>query len=125
MDGKRREDPPQITTHVCAAERTEFETYANAFGLDAAGLLALLLAREQRVGRLAALLDIDEPANATRDSKITVHGRDADLRGGIACAAVEAKTSVSRACAVLMRAELRERWLERSISTRFESNEAR
>lgn len=116
-----RRDPPQISAHVCATERAEFEAYAATFGLDAAGLLALLLARELRVGRLAALLKNDLPTKASRDSKVTVHGRDAILREGIVARAGECGTSLSNACATLMRAEMRERWLERSISTRFES----
>lgn len=92
------------------------------FGLDAASLLALLLTREMRVERLADLLDSDVPSKASRDSKVTVHGRHAALRKWLVTRAGLCGTSLSNACAVLMRAELRERWLERSISTRFESN---
>ncbi len=91
------------------------------FGLDAASLLALLLTRELRVERLSALLDSDTPSKASRDSKVTVHGRDSALREGFFARAEACGTSLSNACAVLMRAEMRERWLERSISTRFES----
>lgn len=85
------------------------------FGLDAASLLALLLARELRIERLAVLLDNDLPSKASRDSKVTVHGRNTVLRNGIVARAEMCGTSVSNACAVLMRAEMRERWLERSI----------
>lgn len=115
-----RHDRPQISAHICAAERAAFETYATTFGLDAAGLLALLLVRELRVDRLADLLGGDRPLKAARDSKVTVHG-NVSLRASIAARAEKCGTSLSNACAVLMRAELRERWLERSIATRIES----
>lgn len=110
-----------MSAHICAAERAEFEAYAIMFGLDAASLLALLLARELRVERLAVLLDSDVPSKASRDSKVTVHGRNTELRTGVVARAEACGTSLSNACAVLMRAEMRERWLERSILTRFES----
>lgn len=100
---------------MCAAERVEFEAYAAKFGLDAASLLALLLARELRIERLADLLHNDVPSKASRDSKVTVHGRDTALRNGIVARAEKCGTSLSNACAVLMRAEMHERWLERSI----------
>ena len=121
MTGLERRDSTQITAHVCASERAGFEVYARRYGLDAAGLLALLLARELRIGRLHALIDSDTPTKASKKTKVTVHGREPGLRDGILARAVECGTSLSNACAVLMRAELSEQWLEQSIVTRSES----
>jgi hypothetical protein len=120
-DRLTRKDPPQLTAHICAPERAEFETYARAFSLDPASLLALLLSRELRLARLKALMKIDDPSREPRDMKVTVHGRDLHLRRSVMAMAATCGTSVSNACAVVIRAELRDRWLETALTTRFES----
>jgi hypothetical protein len=119
--GHAAEHGQQITAHLHATERAAFEAYARKFGLDPAGLLALLLARELRVARLASLLVSDVAPPDARGTKVTVHGRDALLREGVAALAAKNGVSVSLACAVLIRAELRESWLDRAVVTRFES----
>lgn len=115
-----RVDPPQITAHLCIAERTAFETYGSTFGLDPAPLLALLLARELRTPRLTQLLEADVPPNEPRKTKVTAHGRSDELREGVARMAADHGLSTSHVCAVIIRAELRERWLETAM-TRIES----
>jgi hypothetical protein len=114
-------DPPQITAHICASERAAFEAYARTFGLDPASLLALLLSRELRFARLGSLQENDMPSGEPRNMKVTVHGRDLGLRLGVMALAAACGTSISNVCAVVMRAELRDRWLERALATRFES----
>jgi len=116
-----RRSPEQITTHLCRAERTAFENYARIFALDPASLLGLLLARELRSPRLRLLLETDVPPNRSRATKVTAHGRDLELRRGVAAMAADCGQSVSHVCAVLVRAELRDRWLENVWMTRFES----
>jgi hypothetical protein len=64
---------------------------------------------------------IDAPSSAARNMKVTVHGRDLQLRRSVIAMAAEHSTSVSSFCAVVIRAELRDRWLERALTTRFES----
>jgi hypothetical protein len=120
-DRVTRKDPPQITAHVCVAERMDFETYARTFSLDPASLLALLLSRELRLARLEALMKIDDPSREARDMKVTVHGRDLRFRQSVMAMAANCGTSVSNACAVVIRTELRDRWLETALTTRFES----
>jgi len=117
----RSVDGTQTTTHIHSSERAAFAAYSRKFGLDPAGLLALLLVREMRVGRLGSLMKEDVPHPGPRRSKVTVHGRHSALRDGIVVMAAANGTSVSNACAVLIRAELTEGWLERVIATRFES----
>lgn len=114
-------DGAQTTTHIHASERAAFAAYSRKFGLDPAGLLALLLSREMRIGRLGSLMKEDVPHFGPRRSKVTVHGRHSALRDGVVAMAATNGTSVSNACAVLIRAELTEGWLERVIATRFES----
>lgn len=123
---KPRKNPPQITGRVTRAERLEFEDYARNCGLDAAGLLALLWAREMRVDRLKELVRKAPPTNPPLDTKVTAHIRDAEFRTKVLCAAERAGVSVSRACAELMRTELQEEWLETAfLPTRFESRRDR
>ncbi len=121
VDAKTRRNPPQITAHVCAAERSAFEAYARSFGLDAAGLLALLLSREMRLGKILLLIEMDAPSPDPRNAKVTVHGRDLGLRRSVAAIAKTCDTSVSKVCAAVIRAELRDKWLDRALTTRFES----
>lgn len=110
----------QITAHITAAERAAFGTYARTFLLDVAGLLALLFAREMRVDRLRELIDRDTAPSDIRNSKVTLRlseeARDAILEFIGPCC-----DSVSRAGAVIIRAELDERSLERLWLTRNES----
>jgi hypothetical protein len=106
---------------VSRAERCEFEAYGRTFGLDPAGLLALLLSRELRLGGFMALIEADVPPAEARDMKVTVHGRHPELRAGVSAWAAAAGTSVSNACAVLIRAELRDQWLNKVLATRIES----
>lgn len=116
-----RKSAGQITAHLCASERAAFHAYAQTFALDPAGLLALLLSRELRIPRLVSLLEADKPPGKGRTTKVTAHGCGLELRRGLVDAATACGVSVSYACAVVIRAELRERWLERAIMTRFES----
>ena len=116
-----RNTSTQITTHLCLAERNMFEGYARSFALDPAGLLALLLVRELRSPRLALLVKHDVPANEPRRSKVTAHALDENLHRKVLTMAANHGQSVSHACAVIIRAELTERWLERALMTRFES----
>ena len=105
----------QITGRLTSAERAAFDLHAREFGLDAAGLLVLLLFRELRVARLETLAGRHTAPTAGLDSKVTAHVRDAATRTGIRARAKCAGVSVSRACAVLVRTELAERWLERAM----------
>lgn len=110
----------QANVYVTASERDAFETYAQHFLLDAAGLLALLFAREMRVERLPELLKEDVAAGGNRKPKITAHLHGAD-HDQVRALAECYEMSLSSFGAVLVRAELREQWLGRVLTTRFES----
>jgi hypothetical protein len=110
-----RKSLPQITGHVTSSERGSFETYARTVGLDPAGLLAVLWAREFRVGRVAALSGTYPEPGTALDSKVTVHVRDAARKRRVHEHAAANGLSTSRACANLVRAELEEHWLEKAM----------
>lgn len=110
----------QANVYVTAPERDAFEMYAQQFLLDAAGLLALLFAREMRVERLCELMKEDVVPSGNRKPKITAHLRASD-HDRVNALAKQHGMSLSFIGAVLVRAELRELWLRQVITTRFES----
>ncbi len=110
----------QINVYLSEAEKSSFEAYARKYLLDGAGLMALLFAREMRVGRLRALIEDYPPPDATRKSKVTFRASESDHAAVLAHVAAHG-CGLSAAGATLARAEAREHWLGASISTRFES----
>ncbi len=110
----------QANAYLSASEREAFEDYARKFFLDPAGLLALLLARELRVGHMAMLIGRDVVPPARRKAKVTARLTPQD-HAALTKMAEDNLVSLSHACAVLARAELRDQWLERAFATRFES----
>lgn len=112
----------QATVYLTSTERADFEFYATQYLLDAAGLIALLFAREIRVGQLCNLISRDVAPDGRRKTKVTAHLKETD-HASLAALAMEHNESVSQIGAVLVRAELRDRWLERSCATRFESHD--
>lgn len=103
----------QINAYLAVSEREAFEAYAQNFYLDAAGLLALLLAREMRVGRLSELIHADVAPPANRDAKVTARLRCRD-HAELTKLAKDNSVSLSQVGALLVRAELRDLWLEKA-----------
>jgi hypothetical protein len=123
-DAQQRKRKPdyQVSVHLNASERSRFDDYSRTFGLDAAGLMALLIAREMRVGRLAGCLTVNIDRSKPFNSKVTVHVRNADERTAVMKLLSAGKQrAASAGGARLALAELEERWLERVLATRFES----
>ena len=110
----------QVNAYLSVSEREAFEAHACKFFLDAAGLLALLLARETRVGRLSELIQADMAPPANRNAKVTAR-LTAEDHAELTTLADHHSVSLSLLGAVLARAELRDNWLEKACSTRFES----
>jgi hypothetical protein len=110
----------QVNAYLTISEQEAFEAYACKFYLDAAGLLALLLARETRVGRLSELIQMDKAPPANRNTKVTAR-LIAEVHAELTTLANHHSVSLSRVGAVLVRAELRDNWLEKACLTRFES----
>lgn len=111
----------QATVYLTSTERAAFEAYGRQFFLDAAGLLALLFGREMRVERFRELYPKDVVPDGTRTPKVTARLKEAD-HAALKALALHYDESLSQIGAVLVRAELRDRWLERACSTRFESH---
>lgn len=107
---------PQILGYVTPEDRDRFEAYALAHGLDVTALANLLIARELRARRLTELqVTFDAPRPLASRSKIVAHTPDAKTKEAFTARAHEAGMKPSRAAAILFRAELDERWLERHV----------
>lgn len=102
----------QVNIYLSGTDREQFSMYAAQFGLDVTALGNLLLARELRVGRLGSLHS--RACEERRGEKITAH-MSAGKRGEFAALAKQLGLSVSEAGALLVRAELSERWLEKTV----------
>jgi hypothetical protein len=102
----------RVYIYVTGTDRERFACYAARFGLDVTALSNLLLERELRVGRLGNLRY--EGGKRPRDEKITAHMSDS-RRSEFASHAAENGLSISEAGAVLMLAELDEKWLEKAV----------
>jgi hypothetical protein len=105
----------QIVGFVTAAERGDFDAYALTHGLDVTALANLLIARELHTRRLAILTaQFDPPRPLPNRAKIVAHTPEA-TKAGFTAHAKSLGLKPSRAAAVLFRAELEERWLEKYV----------
>lgn len=106
----------QVLGYVTPEERDAFEAYANDHGLDVTALANLLIARELRAKRLEQLLlKIGFGPALTVRTKIVAHTPTDATKAAFATRAAQAGVKPSRAAAILFRAELEERWLERHV----------
>ncbi|WP_242126703.1 hypothetical protein [Sphingobium sp. Sx8-8] len=110
----------QVNVYLTVEEHAAFRLYANKFLLDAAALLALLFARELRVGRLRQLISRDAPPDDPRKAKVTARLNERD-RAALMTLAQSQGLKLSQLGGVLVRAELAESWLAHVCTTRFES----
>jgi hypothetical protein len=92
-------------------ERKLIDAYARKLGIDATGLLNLLLRREVRVaGRLPALVSTyGRSGEEVGSSKVTAHLSGTDVGARFGECARASGVSVSAAARALLRAELQER----------------
>jgi len=107
---------PQILGYVTAEERQRFEAYAMAHGLDVTALANLLIARELKALRLETLLArFDLRGRSSDRAKIVAHTPTEETKRLFAVRSAQVGVKPSRAAAILFRAELEERWLERHV----------
>ena len=106
----------QVLGYVSPVERDAFEAYALDHGLDVTALANLLIARELKAQRLEQLLlNIGRGPALTVRAKIVAHTPTDAIKSAFAARAEQAGVKTSRAAAILFRAELEERWLERHV----------
>jgi hypothetical protein len=109
----------QIGGYLTPEEHEMFQTYAVEFGLSESGLANLLLVREMRRQRLHDLKG-KYAAGAPSDSRqrVTAHQRNAALKMAFDERSSDEGLKPDQAASIVYRAELDERWLERSVGGR-------
>lgn len=112
----------QIGGYLTPDEHEAFKRYAAQFHLKESGLANLLLARELTLGRLPELKARDGAGLPLKDRRrITAHAPTVAVKAAFQAHSQKAGLTSNQAAAILFRAELRERWLERSVRTAVES----
>lgn len=97
-------------------ERDAFHDYALQHGLDSTALANLLIARELQARRLLVLAGrYDASGPLPERAKVVAHTPSAATKSAFTGLAEAAGLKPSRAAAILFRAELHERWLERHV----------
>lgn len=110
----------QIGGYLTPEEHSEFQRYAAQFHLKDSGLANLLVERELRLHRLEELKPTYfRCTSAKHRSRITAHQADPAFKAAFEARARDADLSPDQAASVLFRAELGERWLEKSVHTRL------
>jgi hypothetical protein len=113
----------QIGGYLTPDEHEEFKRYAAQFHLKDSSLANLLLARELRVRRLGALKDQFPPGPPLKERRrVTAHVPNEAVKRAFEAHAQEVGVSPNQGAAVLFRAELVQRWLERSITADHEES---
>jgi hypothetical protein len=115
----RRTNKPrfrQIAGYVTVSEQAAALVYANGLGLGLSSLLNLLVRRELKIRQIGALIQAFPDRPLHRDCvKAIAHLDDSSLNNAFVEHAEEHGLSVALAAGLLLRAELEERWLERSL----------
>jgi len=102
-----------IYIYVSTEAKSDFTAYAVQYGLDETALANLLIAREERVGRLPRLSKATLEPSA-RTEKIVVHLAP-ERRQRFVRHVDDLGYSVSEAGALLVIDELQQKWLERCV----------
>lgn len=107
----------QIGGYLQPDEHIRFKTYAAEFCLSESALANLLLVREIQIKRLKDLKD-KYLAGAPSESRarVTAHQPDEVMKIAFEARCSEEGLKPDQAASIVYRAELDERWLERSIA---------
>jgi hypothetical protein len=101
--------------YLTPSERSAFQQYAERLGLDGTGLAGLLLARELKARRLSTMQV--ETASGQHRMKVTAHLANPEIKVAFAQHSRALNITPTAGATALFRAELSERWLEKSIDS--------
>jgi hypothetical protein len=105
----------QVHGYLSDSERRNFENYAGQHGLHVTALARVLLVRELRLRRLSRLVVKYPSPLRSPAKKVTAHLTNTCLAAAFVDECGQAGVSLSEAAAVIFRAELAEKWLEKAI----------
>src|SRR3546814_7340952 len=109
----------QILGYLSDDEASAFQQYAAELRLDVTALANLLIVRELRRERLAALRPLhDRDLGGQGKKKIVAHQSDPETKAAFKAHAIARDLKPSRAAAIIFRAELAERRLAVSMEDR-------
>lgn len=106
----------QIGGYLTREEHTSFKRYAARFQLKGSSLANLLIARELRCARLESLKVSFSASRLNARSRVTAHQSDHEVKTAFDAHASRAGVTPDQAAALIFRAELAERWLEKAIA---------
>ena len=106
----------QIVGYVLDEEAERFGQYASALSLDVSAVATLLIVREISAGRLRGIVERYPSVGGGR--KIVAHQRNGDLKQVFADHVAKFDVRSTPAAGSLFRAELHERWLEKTVHNR-------
>ncbi len=105
----------QITAYLPSDDAGTFLSYSNSLGIDKSSLANLLIVRELRLNRLGFLSRFRHSEPSASCIKVTAHLSDPAIKDAFAASAARHKLRPGTAASIIFRAELEERWLERSL----------
>lgn len=115
--------PPQIGGDMLRGEHEDFCRYADGFHLKDSALANLLIARELKCKRLARLkLRYFKEVPKRGSARITAHQTSKGVKEAFTAHALANGLKMGPAAATIFRAELAERWLEKSIGKEDEES---
>lgn len=106
----------QITAYLPSDDAETFRSYSNSLGIDKSSLANLLIVRELRLNRLGSLSCFRHDQPSASCIKVTAHLSDPAIKDEFSASATRHKLRLGTAAAMIFRAELKERWLERSLN---------
>jgi hypothetical protein len=107
----------QQHAYLTSEEDAQFRRYAKARGLDATALASVLLLRELRLHRLEISRFSATDSLGHRDRKVTAHLPTQAEKEAFVAHARNCGLKPATAAAILLRAELTERWLDRDMGS--------
>ena len=108
----------QIGSNLRPSEYEQFNCYADDLQVSNTSLANLLIRRELRRKRLAKLREKHPAFRGLREHRITANQTNPPIKAAFEAHVREIGLGTDAAAGILFRAELRERWLDRTVGPR-------
>lgn len=108
---------PQIGGYLRPEEKKAFEDYIGQFKLRKGAVATLLILREIRCSRLPELKERFPPPPAKGRARISARPTDLTLKAAFEEHVSKLGLDPDPSAGIIFRAELHERWLERSVES--------
>jgi hypothetical protein len=102
---------------LCASEKQALYGYLKQFGIRPAAAATLLIVRELRCKRLSSLKGSYSDSISGKRERVTAHPADGAIKQAFNEHAASLGMDPDPAASILFRAELKERWLAKSVES--------